>query len=310
MNYNINFPNLGIYFDFVPKSFNIGNFPVALYGIILALGMVGGLFVALALAKASGQKKDTYYDLCIWGIIVSVICARIYYVAFSWDQYKDNLLEVFNLRQGGIAIYGAVIGAIGTAIVLCKIKKVNFFVIVDTAISGLITGQIIGRWGNFVNREVFGEYTDNVFAMQLPVDMVRPQDISPLIKENIVNINGIDYIQVHPTFLYESVLNLVVLGIMLFFFFHKSYNGQILLIYITGYGYVRAFVEGIRTDQLMIPNSSIPVSQLVGFICAVVGTVLLIIFGIKAAIKNKQNKLAEAIVEAGGDGMSINNKTE
>ena len=306
MDMNINFPNLGIYLDYVGKNFKIGDFTIAFYGIILALGMVAGLLVALALCKASGQKKEPYFDLCIWGIIVSVICARIYYVIFSWDQYKDNLLDIFNLRQGGIAIYGAVIGAIGTCIVLCKIKKLKFWVICDTAISGLITGQIIGRWGNFVNREVFGEYTDNIFAMQLPVNAVRQADISPLIREHIQTINGVEYIQVHPTFLYESVLNLVVLGIMIFFFFHKSYNGQILLIYITGYGYVRAFVEGIRTDQLKMVGVNFPVSQLIGIICAAVGTVLLIVFGIRAAKKKKADKLAEAIAEAGGDGVSIN----
>lgn len=166
---SIRFPNLGISLDHVIKSVSIGGFEIACYGMVLAAAMVTGLLLVMKVADATGQRGDDYFDLGIIAIIVSVICARIYYVVFSWDYYKDHLAEIVNLRQGGLAIYGGVIGGVITVLVFCRIRKLPYKVALDTAALGLVWGQAVGRWGNFFNREAFGEYTDNIFAMQIPV---------------------------------------------------------------------------------------------------------------------------------------------
>ena len=149
-----------------------------MYGIIIACGMLAGLGVACYVAKKSGQNPDTYFDLALVAIICSVIGARIYYVVFRWDLYKDDLLSIFNIRQGGLAIYGGVIAAIITTFVFAKVRKLSFPLLCDTAGLGLILGQAIGRWGNFCNREAFGDYYDGLFAMQLPVSAVRTSDLT------------------------------------------------------------------------------------------------------------------------------------
>ena len=205
MTMNINFPHLGIYLENVGKSISVFGFEIAYYGMIIGLGVLAGIILAAFLAKRTGQNPDTYYDLATYAVIISIMGARLYYVIFSWDSYKDDLLSIFNLRQGGLAIYGGVIAAIITTYVFAKIKKVSFGLLLDTAGPGLILGQIIGRWGNFFNREAFGGYTDSLLAMQLPIDMVRKSDVTEQMLEFAEVIDGITYIQVHPTFLYESI---------------------------------------------------------------------------------------------------------
>ena len=193
MDWMIYFPNLHIQLENVGKAFYIGDFAITFYGIIIAIGMLLGLGIAYYDAKRTGQNPETYVDLAIIAIITSIIGARLYYVAFRFEHYKDNLLSIFNLRQGGLAIYGGVIAAIITVFVFARVKKLSFPLICDTAGLGLILGQIIGRWGNFFNREVFGGYTDNIFAMQLPVSAVRQSDITPELAEHIINIGGVDF---------------------------------------------------------------------------------------------------------------------
>lgn len=278
MDYNINFPNLGIYMDYVIKSFDVFGFTIAMYGITMALGILGGLLVALSEVKRTKQNEEYYLDIAFFGVIFSVICARIYYVIFSWDRYKDNPLSVFNIREGGIAMYGAVIGAVATAYIYCRIKKLSWPLVFDTAVLGLITGQIIGRWGNFFNREVFGEYTNGPLAMQLPLSAVRAEDVSPLQMENLVELNGVTYIQAHPTFLYESLWNLMILIIMLTVVRHKKkFDGEVFLFYLAGYGLGRFFIEWIRTDQLKTWGLNIPVSMIVAAVTFVVAVVLILI---------------------------------
>ena len=178
MNTSINFPHLGIYLEHVGKSISVFGFDIAYYGIIIGCSILLGLYLAQREAKRTGQNPDTYTDMVIYAIIVSVICARAYYVIFSWDHYKDNLLSIFNLRQGGLAIYGGIIGAVATVYVYSRVKKLSFPLLLDTACIGLVAGQILGRWGNFFNREAFGGYTDSLFAMQLPVSAVRVNEIT------------------------------------------------------------------------------------------------------------------------------------
>ncbi len=270
----IAFPNIGIYIPHLPKGITIGGFTIAFYGMIIAVGMLSGLWLACHQAQRTGQKKEVYTDFAIYAIIFSLIGARLYYVAFSWENYKDNLLQIFNTRGGGMAIYGAVIAAILTAIIYCKVKKYNFFLLADTAVGGLVLGQIIGRYGNFFNREAFGEYTNSLFAMRLRVDQVNPANITELMKSHMTTIDGVQYIQVHPTFLYESLWNILVLVLILVFTTKKKFNGEIFLLYLVGYAMGRVWIEGLRTDQLQIGSTGIAVSQVLSGAIVMVGVVI------------------------------------
>lgn len=279
----INFPNLGIHLENVGRSISVFGFEIAYYGIIIGIGVISGILMAAFLAKKAGQNPDLYYDLALYAVIFSVIGARLYYVIFSWDSYKDDLWSIFNLREGGIAIYGAVIAAIITVYVYGKIKKVSFWVMADIGAPALILGQIFGRWGNFFNREAFGRYTNSLFAMQLPLDAVRTSDVTEEMMRHVEVIDGISYIQVHPTFLYESLWNVGVLAIMLWWMQYKKFEGEIFLMYLFGYGVGRFWIEGLRTDQLLIPGTNIAVSQ-------VLAIVLVIASGIMIWIKTKKVK--------------------
>ncbi len=279
---DISFPNIGINIADLPKGFTIGGFTIACYGIIIGLGMLAGLSLAFWQAKRTGQDKELYMDFALYAIIFSLIGARVYYVAFSWKDYKDNLLQVFNVRGGGMAIYGAVIAAILTAIIYCKIKKYNFFLMADTAVGGLILGQIIGRYGNFFNREAFGEYTNSLLAMRLKVSDVNPSCITETMQANMQTIDGVQYIQVHPTFFYESMWNVIVLILILVFTTRKKFDGEIFILYMVGYALGRVWIEGLRTDQLQIGSTGIAVSQMLSAVIAVVGVVTWIVLRVKA----------------------------
>lgn len=273
MDSSIIFPNLHITLNNIEKGFHIGSFFIAFYGIIIAIGMLVGVCFILHEAKREGFDEDKFLDICIITIIVGVIGARLYYVIFAWEYYKDNLLSIFNIRQGGLAIYGGVLAGIASVAVLCKIRKHNFLQVMDICIIGVVIGQIFGRWGNFFNREVFGQYTDGLFAMLLPINSIRSQqDVTAEMLSNLVQINGVDYISVHPTFLYESLWNLGLLIILLLMIKNKKFNGQVFFTYLLGYGAGRFWIEGIRTDQLKLWGTSIPVSQALAAILIVLGT--------------------------------------
>ena len=267
-NMDIAFPNLGIYLRNVPKSFSIFGFQIALYGVIIAVGVLAGVLMAANVAKREKVDPDVIWDFAIYAIIFSIVGARVYYVVFSWDRYRDDLLSVFNLRNGGLAIYGAVIAAFLTLWIYCRLKKQSFLQLADVCVPGLVLGQVIGRWGNFTNREVFGEYTDSLLAMRLPMQMVRAGDISDTISAHIVE--GTNYIQVHPTFLYESLWNLALLCLLLLYRKHKKFEGEQWLLYLGGYGIGRAWIEGIRTDTLFIPHTGFAVSQVLAVLLVAV----------------------------------------
>lgn len=276
MHRTIDFPNIGIHLKSVGDHITVFGFDITYYGMLIGLGILAGIFIAAAEAKRSGQNSEDYFDLAIYAVICSIIGARIYYVIFSWDMYKDDLLSIFNTRQGGLAIYGGVIAAVITVIIYARIKKMSAPLIFDTAGLGLVAGQMIGRWGNFFNREAFGEYTNSLLAMKLPVDAVRGSDITELMRKHMEKVDGVSYIQVHPTFLYESLWCLMVLVIMLLYRKYKKFDGEVFLIYLLGYGVGRAWIEGLRTDQLLLPGVGWPVSQVLAGIIAVVSLGLII----------------------------------
>lgn len=273
---SIGFPGLGIYLDNVPKSFSIFGFTIALYGVIIGIGMFVGVSLVVYMAKKEGYKPEDIYDLALCLLICGIIGARLYYVAFSWDYYKEHLGSILNIRQGGLAIYGGVIAGFLALCAFCKVKKLKILAVADLAILGVLVGQIFGRWGNFTNRECFGGYTDGLLAMRLPIAAVRSSDITPEITEHMAA--GTNYIQVHPTFLYESLFNLVLLLLILFVFWKKRrFDGEMMLCYFGGYGIGRFFIEGLRTDSLMIPSTHIAVSQMLGMVLFVVSCVIWIV---------------------------------
>lgn len=282
----ISFPRLGITLNHVIKSVSIGGFDIACYGMVLAAAMVTGLLLAMRVARSTGQREDDYFDMGIIAIVIAVLCARVYYVAFSWDYYREHLAEIINLRQGGLAIYGGVIGGVATVLVFCRARRLKYRQMLDTAVCGLVWGQVVGRWGNFFNREAFGGYTDNLFAMRLPVPDVRASEITDQMREHMEVIDGVSYIQVHPTFLYESLWNLGVLAVLLYLTFRgkNNYHGKIFLFYLLLYGVGRLWIEGLRTDQLLIAGTALPVSQVLSGILALTAGILL---AVNAARKGK-----------------------
>ncbi len=272
---DISFVHLGFTIDHLQNSISIFGFRIAFYGIIIGFGILAGLWVATRDAKRRGQDPDIYLDFVLYAIIISIIGARIYYVIFDWDNYKDDLLQILNLRAGGLAIYGGVIGAVITLIVYARVKKLSFFSLADTGCLGLITGQIIGRWGNFFNCEAFGGYTDSLFAMRIRRALVNENMISKELLNHLIVKDGVEYIQVHPTFFYESIWNLLVLLFMLWYRKRKRFDGEMLFIYLLGYGLGRVWIEGLRTDQLIFFSTGIPVSQALSLILVVISTLVL-----------------------------------
>lgn len=269
MDYNINFPNLHIFLENVGKSIMIGDFAIAYYGIVIACGMIGGVLIASAIAKRSGQNPDDYYDIALYAIIFAVLGARMYFVIFNWDYYAQDLTRILNIREGGLGIYGGIIAAIITVYIITRRKKMDFGLVADTAGPALVFGQCLGRWGNFFNREAFGGYTDNLLAMQLPVSAVRRNEITVELWEHAVEIEGITYIQVHPTFLYESLWNLAIMIGLLIYWKHRKFNGEVFLLYLLGYGIGRFWIESLRTDQLILPILEVPVSMVVAALMAI-----------------------------------------
>lgn len=303
---NINFPNLGIELKNVPDAIDFFGYPITLYGIIIAVGMLLGFFITEWMAKRTGQNKEIYLDFALYAVIISVAGARIYYVIFEWESFRDNPLSILNLRTGGLAIYGGILAAVATAIVFSRVKRYSFWLLADTACIGLITGQIIGRWGNFFNREAFGKYTNSLFVMQLDlrdVDAVFRKHVSLSrleqiyegreaalqrileIRNNLVVRDGIEYIQVHPTFLYESAWNFCLLLFLIYFTRKKSFDGEVALLYFAGYGLGRLWIEGLRTDQLFLWGTDIAVSQLLAGVMLLASTVAIIYMRRRQAAK-------------------------
>lgn len=277
------FPNLGIEINHLSRvAFTVFGKEVYWYGIFIGTGVLLGLILAMKEAKRTEQDPDIFLDFALYALIFSIIGARLYYVVFSWEDYSQNLIKIFALREGGLAIYGGVIGGVLTALVYCKIKKLNFWQLADTAAPSLVLGQVLGRWGNFFNREAFGDFTNNLFAMRYQLSQVRLGDISDHTLSQLQMVNGVEYIQVHPTFLYESLWNIGVFVILIFVSRRKKFHGQIAGLYFLGYGLGRVWIEGLRTDQLRFGGFA--VSQVLSAILIVAAAVFLI-------WKNRETKL-------------------
>ena len=277
-NYDLYFPNLHIGIEHLVNHISIFGFPIAFYGMIIGCGMLLGLFVATKEYVRSGYKADDIQDFALWVIVLGIIGARIYYVIFEWDYYSKHLLEIPNIRQGGLAIYGGVLMALFTCIVYTRKKKLDFFPMADAGVLGLILGQAIGRWGNFFNAEAFGGYTDSLLAMRIKESIVNPAMINENVRSHILLLDDISYIQVHPTFLYESVWNLCVFFFLLWFSKRKKFKGQVFLLYLGLYCFGRFFIEGLRADSLMLFGTGIAVSQALSLVLVLASVILQIFF--------------------------------
>ena len=281
---SIRFPNLGITLNDLLMGITIFGFEIAFYGIIIAIGAMAGMALGFREAKKTGQNVEHYVDLALFGLIFAIIGARLYYVIFKWDYYSKHLTEIFAIRDGGLAIYGGVIVAIIVAFIVAKIHKINFFLMADTGCIGLILGQIIGRWGNFFNREAFGGYSDGLFAMQINIDDgIVDIAVPDALKDTIMHLPEGDFIQVQPTFLYESAWNLAVLIFIMIFKKYKRFNGEVFAWYIGGYGIGRFIIESFRTDSLYIPGTSIRASQVVAIVMVVAAVAICLVMRIKTA---------------------------
>ena len=275
----ISFPNLGLEFK-VGKSFTIFGLEIAYYGIIIATAVLVAAAIAFAEAKRTKQDDETYTDLLLCVLLSAIPGARLYYVMFEWEYYSKHISEIFNPRNGGLAIYGGIILAVLVCYIYTRIKKKNFLLLFDTVVPGLVIGQAIGRWGNFFNREAFGGYTDSLFAMELPISVANG-----LIPE-LINKSMGGYVTVHPTFLYESLACVLVFIIMQLYKKHKKVDGDMVAIYMIGYGIARAIIEGLRTDQLTVKN--VAVSQVLSIILVVVGITFFVVTRVKMYKANKK----------------------
>lgn len=269
--YNVSFPGLGLEFTLNPVAFQIGDYKIYWYGIIIAVGMVLAMIYAFKTADRFEINKDKLFNCVIAGLIFGVIGARLYYVIFEWDRYAGDIGKIFQIHDGGLAIYGGIIGALLSGCIVARIQKQTILNILDVVGLGFLIGQGIGRWGNFMNQEAFGTPTD------LPWRMVSE------------NTGGVG---VHPCFLYESVWCL--LGFVILHFVSKKfykYNGQIFFMYMVWYGFERMIVEGLRTDSLYMHFSFFGytprVSQVLSFAIMVLGIILLVVFGLKNKNKDK-----------------------
>ena len=270
----IEFPNLGIVIEKLDNTFSIFGFDIAFYGLIIGIGMIAGAALSFHEAKITRQNVDDYVDLALFTIIFGVIGARLYYVLFKWNYYSAHPEKIIMIKEGGLAIYGGIIAGIITCFVFAKRKKLSVWQILDTACLGLLVGQICGRWGNFFNREAFGGDSDGLFAMK--IDTMDP-DVYVNVPRGVSFVDDANrYIQVQPTFLYESCWNLVLLVLILIFKKKKKYNGEMILWYLCGYGLGRSIIEGMRTDQLLLPVVKLPVSQVLSVVLVLAAGAVLI----------------------------------
>lgn len=279
----ITFEKLGLTFH-INRSFSLFGTGITIhwYAVIILLGVILGFSYALWFAKKEKLDSEYLYDVLLWGLPSAIVMARVYYVVFNFSQYRENLWDVFKIWNGGIAIYGAVIGAVISTYIYTRVKKQNTLQIFDMGAFGLVVGQAIGRWGNFVNQEAFGTNTDSIFSMS--GNLIRSQ----LMKMEQEGMAVTSAMGVHPTFLYESVWNLFGAVVLGFFHRYKKHHGEVFWLYLSWYGLGRFFIEGLRIDSLMFYN--VRISQCVALLTLILGVVMFVISRRKPVIIIEESK--------------------
>ncbi|MGE4483531.1 MAG: prolipoprotein diacylglyceryl transferase [Oscillospiraceae bacterium] len=290
----ISFPILGENFKLNPtRYFEIGNFKFYWYGLIIAIGLTLAVIYALRSRNRFGLTEDNILDMLICAVPSAIVCARIYYVVFNYDLYRGNFLDVFKIWNGGIAIYGAVIGGMLAVVIFCKIKKISIGAMLDVGALGLLIGQAIGRWANFINREAYGASTNLPWKMGLT--------------------SGTKTIYVHPTFLYESLWNII--GFIILHHIskkHRKFDGQIFAMYIAWYGFGRFFIEGLRVDSLYLFGTGLRVSQILAIITFGIAVIFLLYMFMKRENRPEDlymNRKAAGDNQAGADLQSDEEET-
>ena len=265
MNFDeVSFPGLGIKIDVNPVAFEVGGMKVYWYGIIIALAMITCFVLAVKQARKNNFSPDLVYDLMFVTVPCAVVGARIYYVIFKWDYYKDDLTKIFDTRSGGLAIYGGVISVLLGYYIMCRIRKIHYSTVFDYLAPLLPLGQAIGRWGNFFNQEAFGTTTS------LPWGMTSPE-IRSYLTSNYQTLHLDPTLPVHPTFLYESLGNIILCLILFYMRKHSKYALETSAVYFIGYGTLRFFVEGLRTDSLYVFGTPMRASQLLSVVLVIGG---------------------------------------
>jgi phosphatidylglycerol:prolipoprotein diacylglycerol transferase len=254
----ISFPSLGLSFNPSRVAFSIGSKDFYWYGVIIAVGFLLAVWYALRRCRQFGITQDNLIDMLICAVPTAVVCARAYYCIFEWDLYKSDPIRVLYIWEGGLAIYGGIIGSVLALTIYTRVKKIKTSAMLDIGGLGLLIGQSIGRWGNFINREAHGGVTDTFLRMGLT--------------DSAGNTT-----YVHPTFLYESLWNALGLLILHFLSKRRKYDGQIFVMYLGWYGLGRVFIEGLRTDSLYLMGTNLRISQLVAGLCVVFAVVFLFV---------------------------------
>ena len=277
----IYFPGFNIFFEKVLSAITILNVKIPLYAVCVTGGFILALIIASKEAQRTGQNDEDYLDFFLWLVIPAIAGARIYYIIFNHERFIQpgkslgkTILDMVNIHNGGLAVYGGLIAGVLAGFIFAKKKRLNFPLFGDTIALGVVAAQILGRWGNFFNRECFGSYTASKFRMAIPVNYFSSGYFQTLRNEGIITsemlsnqelVKGIACFTVHPTFLYEGLWNLALLIFLLLYRKKKKFDGELAMIYVAGYGLGRFWIEWMRTDSLMI--GSLKVSQVVAAIC-------------------------------------------
>ena len=292
MDMSIRFPGLKLVLDYVPKSFEIFGFEITIYGVLIAVGMLLGIFFVVLEARRNHEDPDGYLDLTIITLIAGVIGARLLYAAFSWSLYKNDPGQILNVRSGGMLFYGGLLGGVLSGAVYCRLRKKSFWKMADLACMGILIGQIIGKWGSFFNRESFGEYADNIFSMQIPLTAVRAGEVTTAMRENLQTADGLSWIIAQPLFLYESLWCLLVFLMLMMHLRKRVFQGEIFLRYLAGYGLGRAVIQWFRTDKVYFPGTEIDVSLVISgvlfVLCTVIVTVKLVMARKRARVRKRR----------------------
>ena len=292
MDMSIRFPGLKLVLDYVPKSFEIFGFEITIYGVLIAVGMLLGIFFVVLEARRNHEDPDGYLDLTIITLIAGVIGARLLYAAFSWSLYKNDPGQILNVRSGGMLFYGGLLGGVLSGAVYCRLRKKPFWKMADLACMGILIGQIIGKWGSFFNRESFGEYADNIFSMQIPLTVVRAGEVTTAMRENLQTADGLSWIIAQPLFLYESLWCLLVFLMLMMHLRKRVFQGEIFLRYLAGYGLGRAVIQWFRTDKVYFPGTEIDVSLVISgvlfVLCTVIVTVKLVMARKRARVRKRR----------------------
>lgn len=288
MNMSIIFPKIGLFLENVPKSLLIGDLELTLYGVLIALGMLLGLAVIFPEAKRRKQNTNDLLGFLIVVLICGIIGARFAYVLFAMPLYRSAPLSILNLRQGGMSFYGGLFGGLFGGAAYAVIRDISFGELADTAVPGILVAQTVGSWGHFFDRSGFGGFCDWVTAMQLPMDAVRADEVTASLREQLVTVNGASFIQVHPVFFYDFLWCLLVLILVLARRGKKLFAGELLLKYLTWYGFGRFFLDLLRTDRFLLPDIDIPISAVVSVLLFVVSGILLLV---RQSMMRKRAKL-------------------